>query len=179
MGTFTSLKDALFVSRFHPDGSARRPRECICSEVPQRDVDEHLCRTCLRDDPESPMTSDLIQDVGERLVVAAAAARLGTMSTPTTVAIPLQTAAGTPSPHIPVANASPLATAPSNSTTPLSGARKRLAEEQAAKKKVTDSQSQKRRIGKMRALQSENVAHKDTIKRQEKKIRGLTASLQR
>ena len=78
-----------------PDGSARRPGKCICGQETS-DVEEALCRTCLQDEsavfqPESPITSDLIQDVGVRLVVAAAAAAPPrAVTTPTALAVPLQ-----------------------------------------------------------------------------------------
>ena len=180
-----SLDDTLFVSMF-PDGSARRPGTCFCGQETS-DEDEAHCRRCLQDEPpvfqpESPITSDQIQDVGARLVAAAAAPpRARAVTTPAALVVPLQTAAGTLSPHIPVVNASPLVTVPSNSTVQRSGtvSRKTLTEAQAAQKKVTDKQSQQRRIGKMKALQSENQDHQATIKRLEKKIRCLTASLQR
>ena len=97
------------------------------------------------------------------------------------MAVRLQTAAGTRSRYIPLVTASPLETFPSNSHVEYSGNRRRqrLTEEQVAKKKLTDRESQKRRVGKMQTMQSENVAHKHTIKGLEQKIRSLTASLQR
>ena len=172
-----SLDDALFDDMFHGDGSARRPGTCFCGQETS-DVEEALCRTCLQDEPpvfqpESPITSDLMQDAGVRLAAAAAAARPGAVTTPTALAVPLQTAAGTPSPRIPVVTVSPFVTAPSKSTAPPSGNRKMLTEAQAAKKKLTNRQSQQRRIGKMRALmhcrvRRRNEAHQATIQRQEK-----------
>ena len=72
-----SLDDLLFDGMF-PDGSARRPGTCFCGQETS-DVEEALCRTCLQDEsgavfqPESPVTSEQIQDVGVRLIVAAAA----------------------------------------------------------------------------------------------------------
>ena len=178
-----SLFDGMFHGMFHGDGSDRRPGKCFCGEDTS-DVEEALRRRCLSHEPpvfqpESPTTSEQIQDVGVRLVaVAAASPHPRAVTTPTAIAVPLQTAAGTLSPHIPVVNASPLETAPSNSTVQRSGERKRLTETQAAQKKVTDKQSQQRRVGKMKELKSQNAAHEATIKKLEKKIRGLTASLQ-
>ena len=180
-----SLDDPLFDGMFHGDGAPRRPGTCVCGQETSNE-DEALCRMCLQDEsqaafqPESPVTSEQMHDADVRLVAAAASPHPRAVTTPTAMAVPLQTAAGAPSPHILVVTAPPLETFPSNSTVKGSGNRKKvLTETQAAKKKLTDRESQKRRIGKMRALQSGGVAHKDAIKSQEKKIRGLTASLQR
>ena len=155
-----SLDDALFDGMFHGDGSARRPGTCFCGQDSETsDVEEAHCRRCLSHEPEavfqpeSPITSDLMQDAGVRLAAAAAPPPPpGAVTTPTALAAPLQTAAGTPSPRIPVVTVSPFVTAPSKSTAPPSGNRKMLTEAQAAKKKLTNRQSQQRRIGKMRAL---------------------------
>ena len=99
-----------------------------------------------------------------RVSVVVASPHPRAVTTPTAIAVPLQIAAGTPSPHIPVVTASPLETFPSNSTTQRSGNRKMLTEAQVAKKKVTDRQSQQRRVGKMRELKIQNDAHEATIK---------------
>ena len=172
----------------HGDGRARVTGTCCQCDADTSDADEALCRLCLQDQPsvygpDSPRpTSGEVQDMGVRLVAAASTLPhpwTARATTPTARAVPLQTAAGTLSPHIPLVIASPLGT--SNSTVQGAGKVKRqrpMTEEQAAKKKVTDRESQKRRVGRMQALQSENVAHQQTIKTLEKKIRGLTASLQ-
>ena len=135
------------------------------------DVEEDLCRSCL-----AGGGSGVVQSTSEQLAPAAHA--LGTVSTPTVVAIPLETAAGTLSPHIPVVNASPLVTTSSNTTALLSGCRKRLTDDRAARKKAKDRQSQQRRVGKMKALLTKNDTQAATIKRHEQTIRSLRASLQ-
>ena len=111
--------------------------------------------------PESPVTSEQMHDAGVGLVaVAAASPHPRAVTAPTSMVVLLQTATGTRSPRIPLVTASPLETFPSNSLVEGSGNRRRqrLTEEQLAKKKLTDRESQRRRIGKMQTLQSENVA---------------------
>ena len=139
-----SLTDPLFGGTFHGDGSAQRPGKCICGQETS-DEDEALCRMCLQDEsqaafqPKSPVTSEQMHDAGVGVVVAAAASPYPrAVTTPTAMAVPLQSAAGTRFPHIPLVTASPLETFPSNSPVQGSGNRRRqrLTEEQVAKKKL-------------------------------------------
>jgi hypothetical protein len=166
-----SVDDPLFVSMFHGDGSARVPGRCFCGEETS-DVEEAQCRTCMSNEPmfqpESPVnTSEHMHHAG---VIPWAA------TMPTAMAEPLQTAAGTPSPGIPLMTASPLGLSPSNKAAqlPLNHLTAR-----EARKKVTDKLSQQRRVGMMKKLTSQNAAHEETIKMLEKRIRSLTASLQK
>jgi hypothetical protein len=195
-GTFMSLSDPLFDGMFHGDGRARVTGTCFCG-ADTSDADEAQCRRCLQDEPSvygpdspsppTPPTSGEVKDMGVRLVAAAAAAVppgwSSRASTPTARAVPLQTAAGTPSSHIPLVIVSPT---PMTEMQPLmqplvacSSGKKGLTEEQAARKKATDRQSQKRRVGRMQALKSENEAHEKRIKVLQQTVRGLQASLQR
>jgi len=76
--------------------------------------------------------------------------------------------------------ASPLETSLSNETAQNAAqpARKKVTK-QTERKKVTDKLSQQRRVGMMKKLTSQNAAHEETIKMQEKRIFSLTASLQK
>ena len=126
--------------------------------------------------PESPVnTSEQMHHAG---VLPRRALHPRAVTTPTAMAVPLQTAAGTPSPHIPVVTASPLETSLSNETAQNAAqpARKKVTK-QTERKKVTDKLSQQRRVGKMKELKSQNAAHEATIKRQGQTIRSLRASL--
>ena len=121
-----SLNDSLFDGMFHGGGSVRRSDACGFCVQESSDSDEPLCRTCFSNEPaamfqpDSPSAADVIHGAGVQLAAAAA------ITTPTAVAVPLQTAAGTPSTRIPVVTVSPFVAAPSNSysTTPRSGTRK-------------------------------------------------------
>jgi hypothetical protein len=126
-----SLDDSLFDGMFHGDGGARRPGTCVCGQDTS-DEDEALCRTCLSHEPEaafqpeSPVTSEQMHDAGVLLVAAASAPpHPRAVTTPTAMAVPLQSAAGTRFPHIPLVTASPLETFPSNSPVHGSGNRRR------------------------------------------------------
>ena len=178
-----SLEDPLFDGMFHGDGRARVPGRCICGGETS-DVEEAQCRTCWSNEPmfqpESPVdTSEHMHRAGNRetLVESRSIGLIPWPATmPTAMAEPLQTATGTPSPGIPLLTASPLGLSPSNKAAqlPLNHLTAR-----EARKKVTDKLSQQRRVGKMKELTSQNAAHEETIKMLEKRIRSLTASLQR
>ena len=138
-----SLNDLIFDGIFpgdggrcDGDGTPSRPHKCSWRNEECEDEGKDFCRSCL-----GAGESGIVQSVGEQLVAAARA--LGTMSTPTAVAVPLQTAAGTLSPHIPMVNADSVASAPSNATAPLSGGREQLIDAQATRKKATDRESQR------------------------------------
>ena len=173
------LEDPLFDGMPHGDGSARVPGRCFCGGETS-DVEEAQCRTCWSNEPmfqpESPV------DTSEHMHRAGVIPWPATM--PTAMAEPLQTATGTPSRGIPLLTASPLGLSPSNKAAQLplnhlSSAKKKRTEEQAAKKRLTDRECQKRRVGRMQALKSENEAHEKTIKVLQQTVRGLQASLQR
>ena len=170
-----SLDDPLFDDMFHGDGNARHPGRCFCGEETS-DVEEPLCRTCLSNEPmcqpASPVnTSEHVHHAG---VIPWAAPMPTAMPA---MAVPLQTAAGTRSPHIPVVTASPLETSLSNET--AQNAAQPARKERTERKKVTDKLSQQRQREKRKQLTSQNAAHEETIKRQEKRIFSLTASLQK
>jgi len=136
-----SLADLVFDGMFRGDGgmldgdgTPPGTRECSWCRKECEDEGEEFCRACFPGcDPS------VVESTGEQL--AAAALALGTMLTPAAVAVPMQTAAGTLSAHIPVVDVSLVATAPSNTTAPLSGGRKPLSKAQAARKKATDRES--------------------------------------
>jgi hypothetical protein len=187
-----SLSDRLFVGMFDGDGDAPvtvTGGTCCECKADTSDADEALCRLCWQDQPSvygpdsAPRpTSGEVQDMGARLLAAASTLPHGwssRASTATARAVPLQTAAGTRSPHIPLVIVSPRPMTEMQPLAACSSAKKKLTEEQAAKKKLTDRESQKRRVGRMQALKSENKAHQKTIKALEQTVRGLTASLQR
>jgi hypothetical protein len=174
-----SLLDLVFDGMFPGDGGmldgdATPPGTRVCSWCRKEceDEDEDLCRACF-----AAGDSGVVESTGEQLVAAARA--LGTICTAAAVPVPMQTAAGTLSAHIPVVDASPMPTGPLHTTAPPSGGRKALSETQAARKKATDRQCQQRRVGRMKALQTENATQAATIKKQEHTIRSLKASLQR
>ena len=135
-GTFMSLEDSIFDGMFHGDGGARVTGTCFCG-ADTSDADEAQCRRCLQDEPsvfgpDSPLppTSGEVKDMGVRLVAAAAASAVppgwnSRASTPPARAVPLQTAAGTLSPHIPLVIVSPR---PMTETQPLAGCSSRKKE---------------------------------------------------
>jgi hypothetical protein len=186
-GTFMSLSDPLFDGMFGGDGGAPVPVTggtcCLC-KADTSDAAEALCQLCLQDQPSvygpdspPPPTSGEVKDMAVRLAGASSAlphAWASRASTPTASAVPLQTAAGTLSPNIPLVLVS---LAHGQSLAGFSSTKKGLTEEQAARKKATDKESQKRRRGKMQALQTENAAQQKTIKVLEQTVRGLQASL--
>ena len=180
-----SLFDGMFDGMFHGDGSDRRPGKCFCGEDTS-DVEEALCRRCLRTSLRYSSPKVQLLPNRSRTWVCDLLLLLLLCFSSSTGCNHANSHCGTSAdcsgyavPTYPCGDRFSIGDSPSNSTVQRSGNRKTLTEAQAAKKKLTDRQSQKRRIGKMRALQSENEAHQATIKRQEKKIRGLTASLQR
>ena len=181
-GTFMSLTDPLFDGMFGGDGGAPVPVTggtcCVCN-ADTSDAAEAMCQLCTPDSP-APPTSGEVKDMGVRLAGAASAlphAWASRASTPTASAVPLQTTAGTPSPKIPLVIVSD-SLGPERRKEGASGKKERTAE-QAARKKATDKESQKRRCGRMQALKAENAAHQKTIAVLEQTVRSLTASLQR
>jgi hypothetical protein len=175
-----SLEDPLFDGMFHGDGRVRVPGRCFCGDDTS-DVEEAQCRTCMSNEPgptfqpESPVnTSEQMHHAG---VLPRRALHPRAVTTPTAMAVPLQTAAGTLSPHIPLVTASPLELSPSNETAQTAAQKAAQEAAQKARKKVTDRQSQQRRVGMMKELKSQNAAHEATIKTQGQTIRGLRASL--
>ena len=154
-----SLSDRLFVGMFDGDGDAPvtvTGGTCCECKADTSDADEALCRLCWQDQPSvygpdsAPRpTSGEVQDMGARLLAAASTLPHGwssRASTATARAVPLQTAAGTRSPHIPLVIVSPRPMTEMQPLAACSSAKKKLTEEQAAKKKLTDRESQKRKV---------------------------------
>ena len=110
---------------------------------------EEFCKACF-----SACGPGVGEDTGEQFAAAALAlgnSRCvhGSMSTPTAVVVPMQTAAGTPPAHIPVVDVSPVVTALSDTIAPLPGGRVPLSDAQAAREEATDRQSQQRKDGRV------------------------------
>ena len=154
------------------DGTPPDPRECSSCRTECEAESEECCRACF-----PGIDQGVAESTGEQLPAAALA--LGTMCTPAAAWVPMQTAAGTLFTHIPVVDVSSMAMGSLHTTAPLSGGRKALDKEQAARKTATDRQYQQRRVGRMRALQTENDTLAATIKRQEQPICSLKSALKR